>query len=169
MFYGGNIMALFAHRRVLTQEELRQMILPVQQNLVCKFGVSDVAPGFWGLHLSAIQATWALEVDDIQPIRFYNDHASAHFVQRFVQAIPWEAGVLPCFRTLESNEEMEQIDPIYTLRIYLQQERSLQKAAVILRIHRNTLVYRIRRITAHCNLDLITLMSENVLCSRWIC
>ena len=60
----------------------------------------------------------------------------------------------PVLKQLRSADRRNHTEYFHTLQVYLQEERSLVRASERLHIHKNTLLYRIRRIEDKYKVDL---------------
>ena len=117
-------------------------------------GVSYLFEDVTALHEHYEQATTALSYGGAAPgLYAFSDFAMRHMMDCFPQN-RLRILVHPALPVLREHDRATGSDLYETLRIYLENERSLVKTAKALFIHRNTLLYRLEKLHQLVELDL---------------
>lgn len=76
-------------------------------------------------------------------------------VSEIKATVPLEGKLHPALNKLSAYDNLNQSDLLHTLKVYLDNNCNAQKCGRLLFLHRNSLVYRIRRIQeiTGCNLS----------------
>lgn len=84
-----------------------------------------------------------------------SQEALDHLVAEIRKSIPCNNLLHPALDAIARYDEENQTDLLFTLRTYLENDCNAQKCGRLLFLHRNSLVYRIRRIQdiSGCNLS----------------
>jgi DNA-binding PucR family transcriptional regulator len=133
-------------------ESLKELSL----KLHFRVGISDIFQGFEPIPTCYKQAEYALQLTNLQAydsVLLYNNCALNHLQQGL------ESSTCKCFYPigldiLKQYDQKNHTDLLFTLKIYLENERNVIKTAELLFIHRNTLSYRIKKIQDLCRFNL---------------
>jgi DNA-binding PucR family transcriptional regulator len=98
------------------------------------------------------QALSAIELGsctvDHQKLFFYEDHYLEHIKNVFVQKASSKTFCHPKMKLLLNYDQKHDSELAYTLYMYLVNERSIAATSVAMRMHRNSLVYRMKKINS---------------------
>ena len=104
------------------------------------------------------QGQMALETPTPEPVNSYEQVFFLALLQEFQRRsekdFSWENYLHPSLEILLSYDKNNQSQLYRTLEVYLESEASVQKTAKRLYLHRNTVSYRLHRITKLCQVDL---------------
>ena len=119
-------------------------------------GASDVNPGVERLSVLHAQAIIAIEEGNeasAEPIRHYHNASVRHLLEipevKAIQAVFMH----PAVARLKAGELKSSRKSMRTLLVYLESECQLASAARLLDIHKNTLLYRIGKLSEAYNLN----------------
>lgn len=88
-------------------------------------------------------------------IYYCGDHA-LHYIRNTIHTVIEKSVVHPALYALKQNDKTNQNDLYTTLRVYLENNCSLAHTAQALKLHRNSLLYRLNKIRRLTDLDLDT-------------
>lgn len=136
----------------MLQDRLRAFIN--QEALIA--GLSDVFDGFYRLPDNCRQAVRALELGAGRPgsLTAYGDIAVTHLIRSLEPEFSLDMFCDKAVFRLRDYDMANESEYLHTLEVYLRSERRLTDTAAALFIHRNTLIYRIERISKLTGLDL---------------
>lgn len=104
------------------------------------------------------QGQMALETPTPEPVNSYDQVFFLALLQEFQRRsekdFSWGNYLHPSLEILLDYDKKNQSQLYRTLEVYLESEASVQKTAKRLYLHRNTVTYRLRRITELCQVDL---------------
>lgn len=125
---------------------------------VMKCGVSTRLPGFLSISYGYQQAQAALGVGEKLDPTFwcyhYGDYALEHIVSFALEGASLETLCHPAILQLEQEDRRNGSSYIATLDAYFAASSNLKKAAEAMHMHRNTLQYRLNRISQLTGVDL---------------
>ncbi len=161
VFYQDKIATLFNYRKQPDAQSLHSALKRISTELNCEIGVSDTFQGFYDLHTYYMQAEWALTCpasirlkESCPMIRYYRDYAVHHILYVFSKNEKWKLTAFPELLALKKYDQDNHTELLKTLYSYLIHERSTGITAQELHIHRNTLAYRMERISEICGFPL---------------
>lgn len=156
---------IYAYDIILLEEDTKHTI-PIEQNLMTFFldceldvGVSDWFDNFLDLPLYYCQAKSALEFKDIlqmeQPTFFYDCIKLLDLERKICKMIPdIESFLHPVIHILEEYDSRNDSNLLDTLYYYLSYNGSIYKTAIKMHYHKNTILYRIKKIKELTGIDL---------------
>ncbi len=157
VFYQDKIAALFRHGKKSAIGSLGKDLKRLSAELHCEIGVSDTIHGFYDLHTCYLQGEWALTCPDFLKksgtyplIRYYKDYAVQHVLHVFSKNDRLKALIAPELFLLHQYDQDNHTELLHTLYVYLLHERSALLTSRLLHIHRNTLAYRMNKISELC-------------------
>ena len=110
--------------------------------------------------LGTLKGQDALVAQDKQVTTTEEAHSSeapslSALVTEIKQSVPLEGKLHPALEKLAEYDRTNQSDLFHTLEVYLENNCNAQKCGRLLFLHRNSLVYRVRRIqeVGGCNLS----------------
>lgn len=142
------------YSKTLNQMEIWAVGLEKYQRLHCKIAIGSYHPALEGISESFQEAVYTLNVgeklDPHKTIYFYEEYKLPIFLARAIQlGIGEEIG--PYFQQLKHHDKKGEL--LETLVVYVEENGDVNKVAGRLFIHRNTLRYRLDRITELTNKD----------------
>ncbi|WP_147535134.1 CdaR family transcriptional regulator [Bacillus marasmi] len=142
------------YTNTLNQLEKWVAELEKHQQLRCKMAIGGYRQGIKGISESYQEAVYTLNVgekiDPDKSIYFYEDYKLPIFLARANQhKIGEEIG--PYFQQIKQHDKKGEL--LETLRVYIEENGDVNKVAGRLFIHRNTLRYRLEKITDLTNKD----------------
>ena len=153
ILYQGQIVGVLSHKpeECFSQENVELLRnFCVNQGIFC--GMSNRFENIFNLPDYYKQALRAIELgaaqDNSPGLFIYKDHFMEHVAHVFKQGESAEVFASPQLKRLMDYDKKNETDFAYTLYIYLIYERSLTLTASHLFVHRNTLVYRMKKIAA---------------------
>lgn len=153
--YDGFIMCLFQLKNRSRIPALNKQLYEIAQAWKCSIGLSDCFHDVYESAVFASQADRALESakNELQNTVYNYDAISLSDLIKHLG--PREhIFIAPEIREMQSYDENHHSEYIETLKAYLRTERGLQETAALLNIHRNTLSYRIEKMTERFSLRL---------------
>lgn len=99
------------------------------------------------------QARFLLDIAESQPGTYYGEDYGVQFIVHDTRAKPHRM-THPALETLKAHDAEKNSDLYETLFHFLLNERSTQRTAQALHLHKNSLVYRLNQIRELVNLDL---------------
>ena len=139
--FGGELFALAAARK-----ELPDLLEDLAQTNDMKFGLSW---GFsdWNMIADAVSQTEVALSATTDRVAVLNSHCVLFYIFEMLLSTTRNIDIAhPAIEFLASYDEEHNSEYLLTLWFYLRHERNLVRTAEALNIHRNSLVYRIKRI-----------------------
>ncbi|MEA4807261.1 PucR family transcriptional regulator [Acetobacterium wieringae] len=146
-------------------EQQRLQTLLDKYELNC--GVSICFHDFLQLKLYFIQSRFAVDnaiQNNTVAFCFYAPHVIEHLLDCLESSVDLRVFCHPEILAIQKTEDDQERELLRNLHIYLLHGRNLSAAAKALNLHRNTLIYRIDKITRRLKLD-FNALSENELFS----
>jgi carbohydrate diacid regulator len=145
---------VWEYSKTLDQMKKWTIALEKKQSLRCKITIGNYHPDLEGVSVSYREAVYTLDVgeklDPNKTIYYYEDYKLPVFLARAIQlGIGEEIG--PYFQQLKHHDKKGEL--LETLIVYIEENGDINKVAGRLFIHRNTLRYRLERITELTNKD----------------
>lgn len=138
--------------------EIRWRLSPLCRDYCLYAGLSSPVAGIRALPQAAKQSDIALEQAflrrDEQWIRAFSDCALEHMLSSIQTTLEPKYLAAPEWLILLEHDRAKDTRYFETLRAWLRLERDIPKTADALIIHRTTLIYRLKKITALTGLDL---------------
>jgi sugar diacid utilization regulator len=152
------------------EAEIRKnKIADVFKELNCNCGVSNVFETLWNIMSAYAQAHAAVIIGerlrmakrDDSRFRFYcyEDHYLHHLVSNCIDTMPdafTSSFAFRAIKQLKTYSEKHNADLLKTLSAYLECESNATKASILLHMHRNTVLYHIRKVE-----DILGITLEN--------
>lgn len=139
---------------ILKEIETMEISL-IRDGALC--GISLAFQDFSMLHEHYLLAGIALNSGKLcnteSPYRYYRDCMLSHLLGELSGIMPLRALCNEAVLRIQEHDDLHGSPFVISLLVYLQEERSLVKAAKALNIHRNTLVYRLERISEIAKID----------------
>jgi len=162
---GPDVVAVFPLRADEGTERIETWLATFAHSNGSRVGVSDAFSGFEGLPVYAEQARVARkfadgavrEHNDGGPevmLARYADHALEDLLSHLDSVYDIDIFCDPSVSVLRAYDEAHGGDLLHTLEVYLTCDCSLLESSRALVIHRNTMVYRMRRIVELTGMDL---------------
>jgi sugar diacid utilization regulator len=156
VLYQKKIAAILPLTDTDTSSFIMESLKELSLKLHFRVGISDIFQGFEPIPTCYKQAEYALQLTTIQTydsVLLYNNCALNHLQQGL------ESSTCKCFYPigldiLKQYDQKNHTALLFTLKIYLENERNVIKTAELLFIHRNTLSYRIKKIQDLCRFNL---------------
>ena len=145
------------------------LLRPLAREFDCSAGVSEGfcdPEGIFKLGIRHEQALFALSASEqslaaepfgatpASPIVLFPSVAIRYFQERVVQPEAVEAFMHPALATLREYDAQNRTALYETLRTFLENDRNVTETADMLFVHRNTLLKRLKKISAIATLDL---------------
>lgn len=135
-----------------SKTDIKKYILKLQYILITNDAICACSSRYF--HLSDTRQVWQQlmfilnqQSDATQTtILYYEDYCKQHCIQTICTEFPQETLIHSAFTVIQAFDEKNNTDYLHTLVCYLQNNCSMNNTAEILNIHRNSLLYRIRRI-----------------------
>jgi carbohydrate diacid regulator len=142
------------YSKTLNQLEKWIVGLEKKQRLRCKITIGNYHPNLEGISMSYREAVYTSAVgenlDPHKTLYLYEDYKLPVFLARAIQlGIREEIG--PYFQQLKHHDKKGEL--LETLMVYIEENGDINKVIGRLFIHRNTLRYRLERITELTNKD----------------
>lgn len=182
LIYDNGVAAVCALDSSHSITELILRLKPLLPSLKCRCGVSDRFTGFQHLRAHYKQATAALKAlcnrreanhkagsAEEYTVTTYTECAAKYLLQECPEealaAFRWEA-----LDDLARYDRLHHTDYVKTLDCYLRCERNLALTSKELFIHRNTLIYRVSRLSRllDCDLEDAAVRLRLLLCLEWM-
>ena len=144
---------------------LQEFDLAVRRFLVTQdleAGVSLVFSDFSALHIAREQAQMALSLSSSEPIRGFGECYQDCVVTSLTNKYELECFVLPQILQLWQSQQNQARENIRSLASYLTYGRNLSATAKALHVHRNTLDYRLNRISMALQITLDDLTETEI-------
>lgn len=132
-----------------------------------KCGISNCFHDFLQLKFYFIQSRFAVDIcvqKNTNTFCFYAPHATEHLLGCLGKSVDLQVFCYPEMLEILKTEGEQEKELLRNLLIYLLHGRNLSSAAKALKLHRNTLIYRIDKIAHRLKLD-FNALSENDLFS----
>ena len=140
------------------QSKLDELLLPLLQSLKIRAGISNDFSSLYYTKIYYRQAEAAIENGSMlkpQEYRYYfSDYALMEMVINSLSGHPVETYFPNGIKKLYDHDNDSSVSYLETLKIFLEENMSISKAASILYVHRSTLIDRISRIERDLNIDL---------------
>ena len=152
-------LVLFSTENLLESAFSKDLFQQLVENNPVQVGVSLPSPGLFHTPLLFHQAEYAIERADFchpeQAIHHFRDYAMDYLL---TSDAPLSEKVFACMPEVRAMWEQKQTrgdEMFHTLKVFLDCERSIPNTAAALFRHRNTVVYRIKKIQnfLQCDLD----------------
>lgn len=145
-----------------TKIDIQKYILKLQYILITNDAICACSLRYF--HLSDTKRVWEQlmfildqQSDSIRTtVLYYEDYCKQHCIQTICNEFPKETLIHSSFSVIQSFDEKNNTDYLHTLICYLQNNCSMNNTAEILNIHRNSLLYRIRRIEELLDFEIST-------------
>lgn len=142
--------------------DIKKYVLKLQYILITNDAICVCSTRY--SHLSDTQRVWQQlmfildqQSDATQTtVLYYEDYCKQHCIQTIRKEFPEETLIHSAFNTIRSFDEKNNTDYLHTLICYLQNNCSMNNTAEILNIHRNSLLYRIRKIEELLDFEIST-------------
>lgn len=142
--------------------DLKNYILKLQYILITNDAICACSSRFF--HLCDTKRVWQQlmfildqQSDATQTtVLYYEDYCKQHCIQTICSEFPKETLIHSAFTVIQAFDEKNNTDYLHTLICYLQNNCSMNNTAEILNIHRNSLLYRIRRIEELLDFEIST-------------
>lgn len=122
-----------------------------------KIGISNPFRDFLTLPVAYSQAKSASDMaqnaNDHTIACIYNDYAVEHLIRNAVLTETPNTYMHPAILQILEYDKQKHTDHLNTLRIFLEEERSLTRTAARLHIHKNTLSYRLDKLNETFSID----------------
>lgn len=140
------------------QSKLDEILLPLLQSLKLRAGISNVFSSLYYTKIYYRQAEAAIENGSMlkpQEYRYhFSDYALMEMVINSLSGHPVETYFPNGLKKLYDHDNDSTVSYLETLKVFLEENMSVSKAASILYVHRSTLVDRIARIERDLDIDL---------------
>jgi len=149
-FYNSNILFIYSSKEPVTDWSREEMNLDM---LFAKWGVkAGVSRCFYGLeqlhehYLQAKKSIWlGCRLRRYERFFTYDSLSVFHMLEILSQQLPPRIFCHKKILDLEHFDHPEKTPLLITLQVYLEHTKSLAKTAEILSLHRNTVLYRIKK------------------------
>lgn len=141
----------------LTTPAPRRMLEKFLKDKELHCGVSSSFTGFMNLPLYLVQSTFALkssETTEHDNIRYYEDCRLDHIVEALTAQADLRSYCHPDLVHLWESGDEGTHTLIRCLQAYLQNGKSLSATSRVLHVHRNTLIYRLNKVSSLLRIDL---------------
>lgn len=158
LLYEGRALTVFLLARAADFEAIRQKL----SELLLKYdgygALSDTFHGFQDLGNYAVQTAQALKLGMQRSgglrLFLYKDYTLHHMFSLCGEKMDLRTACHRCLLALRDDDVHFHTDQLHTLYAFLRHDRNLVQTAKALNIHRNTLVYRLKKIQEVTALDL---------------
>ena len=132
-------------------ESISGTLAELVRDSVMKCGISAPSPTFLGIRYAYRQAEAALSIGEMLDPTFwsykYEDYCVEHIVSYALKSVRLETICHPAILALDREDRETGSQYIPTLEAYLSSDGNLKKLADAMHMHRNTLQYRLNRIS----------------------
>ncbi|WKY42943.1 helix-turn-helix domain-containing protein [Eubacteriaceae bacterium ES2] len=159
--YENDIILVIRKNDYLIEAETEQKRLKILlDKYEMKCGISNCFQDFLQLRLFYIQSSFAAKIcaqDSDVSFCFYGHHVTEHLLECLEGNVDPRVFCHPKILEIQKSNDEQEKELLRNLRIYLLFGRNLSSAAKALNLHRNTLIYRIDKISRRFDLDFNTL------------
>ncbi len=158
LLYEGRALTVFPLAQAADLEAIRQKLSDLLQKYEGHGALSDPFHGFHDLENYVVQTAQALKIgmERSSSVRLflYKDYTLHHMFSLCGEKMDLRTACHRALWALREDDLFSHGDQLHTLYAYLRHGRNLVQTAKALDIHRNTLVYRLKKIQESTALDL---------------